>query len=552
MGSKLIFLVVLFASLKVSAATFYTDHDTGSDANNGTSTATPFKYCPGDWRATGTSSSTTLTAGDTVYFKGGVTNYTARTNGNVINIASSGSVASKISYLGGQEIAWGSGYPVFTDRHNYYGTAGLGANVFGSSSQRSNLVFRSLRISELGGSDTPPVDPGVATNRNLGRGFYFSGGLRDSLFAQCQFAEIGYYWNVKPMDVNAISGLAIECDDADGVTISNCFFTKMNFAMEMYANNYITNITVVDSEFTSSMKWVIDLAGANNTRFGAINISSNVIHDFGEFGQTTWTGYGEWPHVDGIFLRRDSTGMIYSTNNDSTGINFFKNQFYETNNAGANGTACIYITAGPSANVYSNTFVTTQKSRSIYVNGTAPVGVTPQVVRIYNNTFLEDYQNAIDLASTGGGGTILAQEITIRENILYDLRTNNSANTVMYFQSATLATNLSVNRNLYYSFNTSGEWFSWVGVGNGGLALLQSNGLEANGQFADPLFTDITYGVGYDSYLNDLHLQSGSPARGTGTSGGDIGAFPFVASTTYRGFSFGSGVKLIGAGRVTQ
>jgi hypothetical protein len=538
--------------LRSSAATYYVDYVGGSDASAGTSTGTAFQRCPGDYRATGTALSTSLAAGDIVYFKGGVTNVVTRTNGICITVSASGSTASKITFQGGESVGWGTGKPVFTDLHNYYGSGEIGTTVFGSTSTRSNLVFRNLRFAELGGSATLPVDVGVATNRNTGIGVNFSNGGRDLYFDGCEFAELGYYFNAPPMGSSSISGLAIQVIDPDGVTVTNCDFTRMNIGLEMYGSTYVTNLTVVSNRFTASMKWLVDIAGAASSRYGAINCYGNAAYDFGEFGATTWTGYGEWPHVDCFFLRRDSAGMQYSTNEGPTGINFYCNTFYETNDAGANGTACIYITAGPSANVYSNTFVTTKKSRSIYVNGTAPSGVTPQVVRIYNNTFLEDYQNAIDLASTSGGGTILAQEITIRDNILYDLRVGSGANTILYFQSASLATNFSVNRNLYYSFNTSTQWFSWVGVGNGGLTLLQANGLEANGQFTDPLFTDISYGTGYDSYLNDLHLQSGSPARGTGTSGGDIGAFPFVSSTTYRGFQFGSGVKLIGPGRLTQ
>jgi hypothetical protein len=61
----------------------------------------------------------------------------------------------------------------------------------------------------------------------------------------------------------------------------------------------------------------------------------------------------------------------------------------------------------------------------------------------------------------------------------------------------------------------------------------------------NPLFVGIDNG--------DARLQAGSPLIGKGEGGGDIGAWPYAAAaTTYRGFSFGSGVKLIGPGRLTQ
>lgn len=54
------------------SATYYVDYTGGSDSNAGTSAAAPFKRCPGDAAATGTALATTLAAGDTVIFKGGV------------------------------------------------------------------------------------------------------------------------------------------------------------------------------------------------------------------------------------------------------------------------------------------------------------------------------------------------------------------------------------------------------------------------------------------------------------------------------------------------
>jgi hypothetical protein len=74
-------------------------------------------------------------------------------------------------------------------------------------------------------------------------------------------------------------------------------------------------------------------------------------------------------------------------------------------------------------------------------------------------------------------------------------------------------------------------------------------GREANGiNGSDPLFTN----AGADDYS----LQAGSPALATGFGGVNIGAWQGAGggggSTTYRGFSFGSGVRLIGAGRLTQ
>ena len=65
---KILFLI---AVLVVSGlgATYYIDFSTGSDANNGTSKSTPWKYCPGMRGYTGVHA---VTSGDTYIGKGGV------------------------------------------------------------------------------------------------------------------------------------------------------------------------------------------------------------------------------------------------------------------------------------------------------------------------------------------------------------------------------------------------------------------------------------------------------------------------------------------------
>lgn len=44
---RIILLLGLLAAFSTSAATYYVDYSTGSDANNGTTKATPWKRAPG-------------------------------------------------------------------------------------------------------------------------------------------------------------------------------------------------------------------------------------------------------------------------------------------------------------------------------------------------------------------------------------------------------------------------------------------------------------------------------------------------------------------------
>ncbi len=77
-------ILAVFLLPKISwAATYYVDYDNGNDMYNGTSISTPWKHSPrdvgltlhdaGNWRSEGNAKTTTLVAGDIVYFKRGVT-----------------------------------------------------------------------------------------------------------------------------------------------------------------------------------------------------------------------------------------------------------------------------------------------------------------------------------------------------------------------------------------------------------------------------------------------------------------------------------------------
>lgn len=97
-----VILAFLLLSLPLLGADYYVDFDSGSDANAGTQAA-PFKHCPGDANATGTAASTTLSAGDTVYFKGGVRYY------GEISLSWSGASGNHITYDGNSSGSWGTG-----------------------------------------------------------------------------------------------------------------------------------------------------------------------------------------------------------------------------------------------------------------------------------------------------------------------------------------------------------------------------------------------------------------------------------------------------------
>ncbi len=100
-------IILLVATLvQLSAATYYVDFVGGSDSNDGLSTSTAWKRCPGDTSATGTPAAASLSPGDTIRFKGGVA-YVGqiRTDGD-------GTFGNPIIYEGGDISGWGTGYGI--------------------------------------------------------------------------------------------------------------------------------------------------------------------------------------------------------------------------------------------------------------------------------------------------------------------------------------------------------------------------------------------------------------------------------------------------------
>ena len=231
----------------------------------------------------------------------------------------------------------------------------------------------------------------------------------------------------------------------------------------------------------------------------------------------------------------------------------------------AAGTADIYITEGPSANIYNNTWRYSQKDRIVYLNNTGAPS-NPQLVNIFNNSFIITYSPAVNMDGPGYNNST----INVKNNIFYDTQTGSGNNFCVYFNTTNLMLGLRFDYNHYYGFNTGGKY--WGGTfGELNVTQMRAIGYETNGASGDPLYVALSSASA--PLAADLALQITSPCRDVGTnlstyfttdknsitrpqgSAWDIGAYEYQAgggSTTYRGFSFGSGVKLIGAGSVRQ
>jgi len=130
-------LLGLVGALNLSAATYYIDFASGSDANSGTTGSTAWKHAPGDANASGIPASKSLTAGDMVLFKGGV-----QYVGSIV-LKKSGTSGSPIIYDG---TTW-NGTPAIITTNNAPNTYGISdANV-----SCSYVTIRGIRFRDIGG-----------------------------------------------------------------------------------------------------------------------------------------------------------------------------------------------------------------------------------------------------------------------------------------------------------------------------------------------------------------------------------------------------------------
>jgi len=109
-------------------STYYIDWENGDDRNNGTSTSAPFKHAPRDDNASGKVPSSLL-AGDTVVFKGGVTYRGRKTSltfsgKSIVYTSDDGVEGRPITFISGHvhSSLWGSGRAVIDGSSDSGGT----------------------------------------------------------------------------------------------------------------------------------------------------------------------------------------------------------------------------------------------------------------------------------------------------------------------------------------------------------------------------------------------------------------------------------------------
>jgi hypothetical protein len=145
-----------------------------------------------------------------------------------------------------------------------------------------------------------------------------------------------------------------------------------------------------------------------------------------------------------------------------------------------------------------------------------------------NNTFVAlGGQRAI--TSDWGTGHVWTGRAVWSDNILYSAPVS-SGGAALSLGNEITAAHWVGSRNLYYGRNDSstaiGVWTSSAGTTYMSPSrLCTTYATDCGSRYGNPLFVG-----GSDAQTFDVRLQAGSPAIGTGTGGGDIGAIPFAGT----------------------
>jgi hypothetical protein len=148
---------------------------------------------------------------------------------------------------------------------------------------------------------------------------------------------------------------------------------------------------------------------------------------------------------------------------------------------------------------------------------------------VYNSTCAGC--DAFRMYKVGGAGTCV--NCSVYNNTAYNvlegiLNDNGATGTNVHDNIVQTTTGAGLDINVTTGFSSDYDFFAGAAVNCPGLinfscqtlALLQAFGWESHGRTGNPLFVNPT------GNPPDFHLQAGSPAKGAGTGGRDMGAYP--------------------------
>lgn len=374
----IIFIVInfIFFASNSYAQTYYVDFNGGSDSNNGATMSTPFKHSPGDNNATNTATSTTLSAGDIVIFKGGV-EYHGR-----IDLDWDGYSGNVITYDGNSSGSWGTGKAIFDgisgDGEYWSFFSGINSDYI----TIKNFAFRDKKAVLTAGccATLRPGDCGNTGNQGALR-------FTDSTNIIVQDSTIDDYEHYE--ELCAIGANGQVCVDDVGIYFRHSTLNGDGSSNTMIIDNVefsnlgrtaiaiidVDDVTIKNSNFHDYISVAIRAGYGTD----GLVIQDNLMHDMWQYegdDSKVRCHAGDWIHIWG------DNDAVMEANRDPHDIIIERNYFYNDKSFSyANGTANSFI----EDDVYNMTW------RNNLIINPHHMGISTQNIDqfyIYNNTFL--------------------------------------------------------------------------------------------------------------------------------------------------------------------
>ena len=476
-----------------AGAIYYVNASSGSDSNNGTSTATP-------WQTVSKVNGSRFKPGDTILFNRG------DTWREQLNVSFSGTAGRPIAFG-----AYGSGAKPLITAFDVIGHFALDADTV----YHTNVVTTQPKV--------------VAYNGNLLRFHHVGASV---LANEWDWTSNVLYINVGTptgiveagqrnfaLDVNSARYIVIDGLALSGGTFASLFLDT-NAANDVIQNNDVHHTNQGIATATDS--------GSNNI------IQNNKVHDAVEYGINVFTNAGtgetiqgneiynvggkggKFTNMQGIFAHTAAgltitENYIHDGGDSSTadhgiylsGVDATLGTTTISHNKIANWTACgIKISNSQHADVYGNVISGGGGSGQITVEAGSP-----SFVNIYNNTIA----NSNPAGGAFGFWAHAGDRITFKNNIIVDVNAPGAEKSRYNLYIDGSVTNLVSDYNLIWSRTPNGHGYyaDVAGVGKT-WAQWQALGNDTHSLNVDPIFTNPA--------KNDFTLLEGSPAIGAGAN----------------------------------
>jgi hypothetical protein len=266
------------------------------------------------------------------------------------------------------------------------------------------------------------------------------------------------------------------------------------------SNNEITDQRCGADDNGSDVRWIGIYLAYENT--GTV-IQNNRIHDFQSYSNCGRT-LSSYPTLAGLWCDVGGHSAIVRNNQI---YNLDQNGNPTDLNKQVHG---LFIEAGCDGYSVSNNII--YNVRTYGINSSYHSLNSNQPPNVYSNN---------TIYNVGWGLSLKEGVITLKNNII----SNSSQAQICFGCTSGSPSMLQVTSddNLYNDGGSQTKIAEWAGLGILNFANWKSQcRCDAHSLTGDPLFVSLT--------IPDLHLQSGSPARGAGEGGVDIGAYPYTGS----------------------